>query len=137
MSDDLVEYKIMLPRLVRDGVEYEPAGEFRVPLDREYWLNACGEVSRNVNSNSVLPHAILRPAWKWPEWLGGWGFAMDKDGLIYWHEHEPRQRHSDWGMQDGRMFAASDIVLTHPSFYVPTITDWTQPILNPNYKEPV
>lgn len=133
MSSGIVEYKIKLPRLVRDGVEYEPTGECRSPRNGEWYLQpGWSPFQASFDYTDTDTYPILRPVWKWPEWLQGWGFAMDDCGNVYWFENEPIRGATMWNNNHGITIQSNAFdVLGIP---VPEITDWRVPVLNPNYK---
>jgi hypothetical protein len=126
-------YQINLPDEIKDadGVLYEPTGEWRPAKKGEAVVNSYGNVDI-ASFDFSGSHIILRPKWQWPAWLKGWGFAMDKGGGIYFHVNKPRQTEFDWDSGD-QIFCADDF----PSIGipVPSITDWTQPVVNPNWKQ--
>ncbi len=85
-----------------------------------------------------------KPKWQWPDWLGGWGIAMSKDGLVQWFSHEaelcpqipnrwtwaPRKKNGP--LRHERMaIPVKTLELLAPDFIPPVISDWRNPVLNP------
>ena len=54
-----MKYTIDFPPLMKDGVEYEPTGEYRRPSKGEYYL--CHEVRRVACDFRIECYPILRP----------------------------------------------------------------------------
>lgn len=130
-----MKYLIDLPDVIKDadGNEYESTGEFRRTTGPDEWLlNINGVAERwSLARPSDGRYIILRRKWTWPTSLKGWGIAKDEGGDIYVYS-APAE------MDDGIWFSTNEVFLEWIEEILgppPTITDWTQPILNPNYKE--
>ena len=123
---------IELPDVIRDksGNEYEATGERRPPKTHDTFLGVdC--VAHVAAFDFRDNHIILRRKWTWPTWLEGWGIAMDANGSCFAFAKRPERSTYTWQPQyDGAFFRWCPKLLGPP----PPITDWTQPILNPNYK---
>ena len=126
---------------------YELACEnLRVPKPGEYFVNSYGHVFQVQNHCVVdgvltrpelcVPSVIVRPAWKWPEWLLTRWVAMDSVGQ--WMTFDGSQpRMSDvgwtWGNDHSICLRLTDKIL---AFTPPPCTDWTQSLReNPKFKE--
>jgi len=130
-----MKYEIELPDMMHRDVRYEPTGEFRAPKVGDWFLNVNGNVEYadfNLESNVRI---ILRPVWTWPEWLGGYCFAMNENGGMLWHSTQCQRVPNIW-LSAGHQATMSTLVAIHPGFTPPTITDWTKPIINPRWKQP-
>jgi len=128
-----MKYEIELPDELQFGlVRYEPTGEFRNVSDGEVFLNYSGMCER-AHHDLGFPRIILRPVWTWPEWLGGWGIAKDKDGGTWWYSSECYSNGNEWLEKDQRN-GVMVAIENFQNFTPPTITDWTKPTLNPHWK---
>lgn len=118
-----------------DGKEYVPTGEFRKPKRGE-WIVFDTHAEVMLNDSDAF-HLILKEKWTWPWWLSGWGFALDNDGKFYWYEHRPVKFGKYWSPKNETMAVqiTDNVRLMFPSL-PPLPTDWTKPILNPNYVSP-
>lgn len=127
-----MKYLIELPDVIKDedGNEYEPTGEFRKPKKGEHFFSVYSTVCVAIYDFSSESHIILRRKWMWPTWLKGWGIAMDANGRIYVFAEKPIREIVTWQPINGGFVQWVPEVLGPP----PPITDWTKPILNPNYK---
>lgn len=119
-----------------DAAKYEATGEFRKPLGGEYYFWDDGKIYQKSHSREAIKEAfIFRPKpepYKWPEWLKGWGFAMDKGGKIYWYEDEPSMGNGKWNEKESEVCEVGFFATL--GIPIPTITDWTKPVINPNWK---
>lgn len=128
-------------KLIKDGKQYEPTGEFRKPIAGEVMLTAKGP--EKAVHNQMFSKIILRETWTWPSWLKGWGIAMDSDGSIWLHEHEPVYEADTGEWIPGKVASAIGLDddgvfrwwLTDHSMSAPPVTR-DKPILNPNYVAP-
>lgn len=130
-----MKYLIELPDMLKDekGNEYEPTGEFRVPVKDDVYMDQPDGVSRSTGTN-IFARIILRPKWSWPAWLGGWGFAMDKSGMIWWYSR-PTTRDSIGWITNALYLGVDNLRTLSPTFTPPPIADWTVPVINPNWKK--
>jgi len=123
---------IDLPDVIRDadGNEYEATGEYRAPNKGDWHL--WGRTTPSIACRDMVgDYIILRRKWTWPAWLKGWGIAMDANGTCYAFATKPELSIYTWHPdEDGAFFRWYPEMLGPP----PPITDWTQPVLNPNYK---
>lgn len=135
-TGDEVKYQIELPDEIRDaaGNRYEPTGEWRRPKKGEWLLNIVGCAEKAAYDFEIHYYPILRPIWQWPDWLGGWGIASDIKGELYWYQKPARSVFNTWLSDSGPACSVDVIAAIHPSFVPPTITDWTQPVINPKWK---
>lgn len=134
-------------KLVYNGKQYEPTGEFRVPRKGEFCISQRGTpvtfMSEQYTEPDAYPRIILREAWEWPSWLKGWGIAMDECGAMYLYEEEPVmcEKTGTWDEQGEENYRSVDCLnpwwVEVRGLTPPTITDWKTPILNPNYVAPV
>jgi hypothetical protein len=131
-----MKYEIELPDVLKlDGVKYEPTGEFREPKHKEVFINVLGEVEEANHSFSGDKRIILRPVWTWPEELKGWGIVKSKDSKeLFWFEACPVRDSvcwvPAWKTESVRLAVLCEAI----GFTPPVITDWTKPIVNPNWK---
>ncbi len=140
-----MKYQIELPDEIKDshGQVYEPTGEHRRPRTGEYFLvnhvqrdpSEADEwaAKRAINDDHAIARPILRPKWTWPSWLGGWGIAKDERGSAYWYEKPASCGKSQWS-NTGTYQPVTQLQLLAPTFTPPVISDWTKPVLNPNWK---
>lgn len=134
-----MKYEIELPDVMIDvkGNQYEPTGEYRQPNPGEYFLDDENTVCYVGRSRLAARYPILRPTWTWPEWLSGWGFALDSDGNFYWYENEPVKSDKDWDTENEiKPVRITDNIRRMIPSLPPLPTDWKKPILNPNYVSP-
>jgi len=131
-----MKYEIELPDVIElKGVRYEPTGEYRSPVEGEaFMFDDDLSVAKRVSGRSG-PRIILRPVWTWPEWLGGWGIAKDKEGGTWWYSSECYSNGNEWLEKDERN-GVMVAIENFQNFTPPTITDWTKPTLNPRWKQP-
>lgn len=124
---------IELPDVITDadGNLYEATGEFRKPKKSEHYFSVYSNVCVANFDFSSESHIILRRKWTWPEWLKGWGIAMDVNGSCFVFAKRPERNTYTWQPQDDSSFFRWCPEMLGPP---PVITDWTQPVLNPNYK---
>ena len=109
---------------VPDG--YEPTGEYRKPKAGEY-INFSG--IRHVTDGHLYgnDYVILRPVWKWPEFVkpGCW-IAMDKNGNWAFYDEEPHitlNGGNEW-LPRGAAFVMAGEVANFFNFTPPPCTDW-------------
>lgn len=135
----MMKYEIELPDVMADvnGSQYEPTGEYRQPNPGEYFLDGENTVCYVGRSRLAARYPILKPKWTWPEWLDGWGFALDSDGSFYWYAEEPEEGESYWNPENitKAVPITDNTRLMLPSL-PPLPTDWKKPILNLNYISP-
>lgn len=122
-----------------DGDEYEPTGEFRRPRIGDYYAVNHYEtdelqVKLAADNDHAICRIILRPNWKWPTELKGWGFAKDPGarGWVWWYETEPTRGTGSWHHKKGGVCKAVSLLAAF-GISPPEITDWRVPVLNPNY----
>lgn len=128
-----MKYTIELPDVIKDadGVEYEPTGEWRCPLNDERCI-VLGSV-KVAEGWWREERIILRQKFLWPIGIGGWGFTRDRDSpVVFFHPCAPEIVGEGW--RSGRFGAASADFMRAIGVSVPVITDWRVPVLNPNYK---
>lgn len=129
MTEYLIKFET--PIVYVDGNQYEPV-EFRIPKKGEHFIRDDGVVWIGT-CDHYQPRIILRRKWTWPEWLGGWGFAMDKNGEVFWYGAKATKGDTIEWVGCASM-PVDRIAKLCPTFTPPTITDWTKPVLNPNWK---
>lgn len=140
-----MKYEIELPDEIKDevGTMYEPTGEYRKPRPGDFfaanhYTSNDIEVKSCLRDNHAIARIILRPKWTWPSWLGGWGFTKGRGGYICWTS-EPVVKNSNEGVWqrygDCEIVPADALKLIYPGFIPPVITDWTKPVLNPNWNK--
>lgn len=134
-----MKVEIELPDELKDknGNLYEPTGEYRVLKAEEFRLNSLGIVVESFGQGGN-PQIVLQPKWIWPRGLAGWGIAVDKNvNNLYWYEVEPKKLNDYWRNTTSKfLYIDSDIKAMIPALAYLAITDWTKPVLNPNYKAP-
>ena len=101
---------------------YEPTGEFRPAKTNEAWigLGFTTIIGRGSTHFAVI---ILRPVWKWPEWLTATWIAMDSDGSWCFYEEKPVIEGAVWSDVDGEVSCARHLEWA-VSFTPPQCTDW-------------
>lgn len=131
-----MKYEIELPNeMLKDGVAYEPTGEFRNPKKGEaiLWLRSVTITGRDFDESE--PYIILRPKWVWPEWLGGWGFTKQL-GRVSWLSGPALIEGTTWRTYgDCEIVSADTLAMIYPGFVAPRIDDLKQPIINPNWNK--
>jgi hypothetical protein len=80
------------------------------------------EVELRFQLCGVWHFVVVRPEWKWPDWLTAEWIAMDKDGEWWSHEYRPFTEDYVWDSTGGMM----RIDVDHIAFTPPPRTDWTQ-----------
>lgn len=113
---------------------FEAEAEYRVPKKGETYLDLGQSPPIVATHNWTCERRIvLTPAFVWPEWLKGWGIVADMDGCQWWCASEPSRGNGIWTSRgDVRSVKWLTPITT---FTPPTITDWTKPVRNPNYKQ--
>lgn len=146
----MAKYEIELPDMVcdADGVTYLPTGEFRAPDAGEFFLNCYGNVELTDVQLRANQRIILRPIWKWPTALAGWGIAMDERGGSTWFSHPAKIICDGWGYDLPTNRAAwprgADMWMEIPTYKLSKVVagftspghfpgGWRVPVLNPNW----
>ena len=133
-----MKYEIDLPDLIGpDGTRYEPTGEFRRTNKGEFYLYCDGLVYFADIPSTGLRH-ILRPVappYEWPAGLRGWGWAMDANGMVFLYTNEPERNVTSWTCiaTRGGVIAPLTVELI-TGHKPPQITDWREPVRNPNWE---
>lgn len=145
MQNRQVTIQVPLPENFDD--DYELTGEFRRVCCGEHYLyfHLDGSVSilRNtyIDTKTDSSHFIVKKKikYEWPmingEPMKGWGFAKDKDGVIYFYNAKPRKNGLVWF--DGNTYNTNIInaeALKELGIPIPEIPNWEKPVLNPYYK---
>jgi len=127
-----MKHLVELPDVIKDaaGNEYEPTGEYRVASNE--WILVDGVAVNTRAICNLNKYVILRHKWTWPAWLKGWGIAMDKNGRSFVYAEKVQQGSGGW--DNGGNFISIVALLNFTDFTPPVITDWTIPVLNPNWK---
>lgn len=111
---------------------YEPTGEVRPPKVGDHYLNYWREVhlsDRDFYADQY--RVIVRPVWKWPEWLKAPYIAMDSDGLWWAFAVKPMPEFGCW-QANGRPYMRLKNEFT--DFTPPPVDDWRQSLRkNPNH----
>jgi hypothetical protein len=116
---------------------YHAEAEFREPLSGEIFIDRYGLVCCSKDDTITYPRIILKKQYEWPSWCKAWGWCMDRNGSIYLHTSESSIDHTSGLWRTNSKFGTATYKgIIQKLFDIPTpvITDWTQPILNPNWK---
>ena len=131
-----MKFEIELPAELgneQDGW-FEPTGEYRSPRKGELFIlddSHIAEAASDLDGAKI----IVRKCDEWPTWLGGWGFAMDGNKVVYWYSVEPVMKDGFWDC-GSTCIDVADLLLFDPRLaaVIPKITDWKKPVKNPRFK---